>query len=75
MPLVIKLSQHVQHLDFAGSYLPLILKSDESIKLWPSTVSISVLYHSQRGDPWVDNWTERSKYFKELAYGSSDFRW
>ncbi len=75
MPLVNKLSKHVQHLDFGGNYLPSILESDESLKLLHSSVSLSVTYHSQCGDPWVDSWTERSKQFKELAYGSSQTRW
>ncbi len=75
VPLVNKLSQHVQHLDFGGNYLPPTLESDESLKLLHSSVSLSVLYHSQCGDPWVDSWTEWSKQFKELAYGSSQIRW
>ena len=58
VPLVNKLSQHVQHLDFGGNYLPPVLESDESLKLLHSSVSLSVLYHSQYGDPW---WTAGRK--------------
>ena len=51
VPLVNKLLQHIQHLDFAGKYLPPILESDKYLKLMHSKVSLSVLHHSQCGDP------------------------
>lgn len=75
VPLVNRLSKHVQHLDFGGNYLPPLLESEEYLKLLHSSVSLSVPNHSQCGHPWVDSWTERSKQFKELAYGSSQTRW
>ena len=75
VPLVNSLSKHVQHLDFGGNYLPPLLESDEHLRLLHSSVSLSVPNHSQCGHPWVDSWTERSKQFKELAYGSSQKRW
>lgn len=75
VPLVKTLSKHVQHLDLAGNYLPPLLESDKSLKLLPSSVSLSVPNHSQCGHPWVGSWTERSQQFKQLAYGCSQTRW
>ena len=75
VPLINKLSQHVQHLDFTGNYLPPLLESDESLKLLHRSVSLAVPYHIQSGHPWVDSWTERSKQFRELAYGSITAKW
>ncbi len=69
VPVVKTLSNHVEHLDFGGNYLPPILESDRSLTLLHSKVSLSVPYNSECGDPWVDTWTERSKQFRESAYG------
>ncbi len=75
VPLVKQLSVHVRHMDFGGNYLPPLLESDASLRSLQSLVSLSVPYHSQCGDPWVDYWTERSRQFKELAYGSFQTVW
>lgn len=78
VPLVKQLSLHVQHMDFGGNYLPPLLESDASLRSLqqlPSLVSLSVPYHSQCGNPWVDYWTDRSRQFKELAYGSFETVW
>ena len=75
VPLVKQLSVHVRHMDFRGNYLPPLLESDASLRSLQSLVSLSVPYHSQCGDPWVDYWTGRSRQFKELAYGSFQTVW
>ena len=75
VPLIKKLNLYAQHMDFGGNYLPPLLESEQSLKSLPNTVSLSVTYHSQSGDPWVASWTQKSKQFKELAYGSYQMRW
>ena len=75
VPLIKKLSLYAQHMDFGGNFLPPLLESEQGLKSLPNTVSLSVTYHSQSGDPWVDSWTQKSRHFKELAYGSNQMRW
>lgn len=75
VPLIKKLSLYAQHMDFGGNCLPPLLESEHSLKCLPNTVSLSVTYHSQSGDPWVDSWTQKSRQFKEVAYGSYHMRW
>ncbi|DBA78109.1 TPA: hypothetical protein ACH3X2_008082 [Trebouxia sp. C0005] len=62
-------------MDFGGNYLPPMLKTEKSLKSLTNTISLAVTYHSQSGDPWVDSWTQKSRNFKELAYGSSQLKW
>lgn len=75
VPLVKKLSVYTLHMDFGGNYLPPMLKTEKSLKSLTNTISLAVTYHSQSGDPWVDSWTQKSRNFKELAYGSSQLKW
>lgn len=75
LPLVQKLSLYAKHMDFGGNLLPPLRESEPSLKSLTNKVSLSVTYHSQAGDPWVDSWTQKSRKFKELAYGSFKTMW
>lgn len=75
LPPVRKLNVYVQHMDFGGNCLPPLRESEYSLQSFSESVSLSVTYHSQCGDPWVDSWTRKSSQFKQLAYGAHHAEW
>ena len=75
LPLVKRLSEYVHYMDFGGNYLPPLLETDHTLSFSHCNVSLSVPYHSQCGNAWIDSWANKAREFREIAYGSSQTKW
>lgn len=70
LPLVQKLSERVELMEFGGNYLPAVLESDTVLQNPVfNRVSLTPPYRLLSGLEWQDSWTRKAHKFRLAAYG------